>query len=185
VQVLHPIIIAVSIFSNAFDDADPISAGGSYPMDDTYLINVAKSKFREAYETGDVDRLVSVFNPSGFTDMSEGGPNKYGPEAINTLRDQAGRLFAKYSVKMIPIINCIGVTGNMAYDYGCHEFTLTPKNGRDSIRKRQRYFELWNKDAEGKWTISLFINNADAREELNGFASHWFLSEESQVAATT
>lgn len=152
-------------------------------MDDVYKINVAKTEFREAYEARDVDRLVSVFSPSGFTDMSEGGPSKYGPEAIAALRDQAGRLFEKYSVKMAPIIIHIVVTGDTAYDYGWHEFTLIPKNGGDPIRKRQRYFELWNRDAAGNWTISLFINNADAREELNGFASHWFLSEESQAAA--
>ena len=147
-------------------------------MDDVYKINAAKTEFREAYETGNVDRLVSVFSPNGFTDMSEGGPSKYGPEAIATLRDQAGWLFEKYSVKMTPIIIHIVVAGNTAYDYGWHEFTLIPKNGGDPIRKRQRYFELWDRDAAGNWTISLFINNADAREELNGFVSHWFLSEE-------
>ena len=154
-------------------------------MDGVYKINLAKTEFREAYETGDVDRLVSVFSPSGFTNMSEGGPSKYGTEAIAALRDQAGHLFEKYSVKMTPIIIHIVVTGDTAYDYGWHEFTLIPKNGGDPIRKRQRYFELWDRDAAGNWTISLFINNADAREELNGFASHWFLSEESQAAAAT
>ncbi len=154
-------------------------------MDDIYKINVAKTELREAYETGDVDRLLSVFSPNGFTDMSEGVPNKYGPEAIATLREQTFRLLEEYSVKMTAIINRIAVTGNSAYDYGWHEFTLMPKNGGETIRKRQRYFELWNKDEAGNWTISLFINNADAREELNGFASHWFLSDESQAAATT
>jgi len=147
-------------------------------VDDVYRISVAKSEFREAYETGDVARLVSVFNPNGFTDMSEGGPSKYGREAIATLRDQVGRLFAEYSVKMIPIINRIAVTGNTAYAYGWHEFTLTPKDGGETIRQRQRYFELWNRDAAGDWTISVFINNADVREELNGFTSHWFLDQE-------
>jgi len=154
-------------------------------MDDAYRINVAKSQFRDAYNTGDVDRLVSVFNPSGFTDMSESGPNKYGPEAIAALRDRVGRLFAKYAVKMIPIINRIVVTGNTAYDYGWHEFTLTPKDGGETIQQRQRYFEVWNRDAAGNWTISLFINNADVREELNGFTSQWFLTEERQLATSS
>jgi len=154
-------------------------------MDDVYQINAAKTEFRDAYDAGDVERLLSVFNPNGFTDMSEAGPTKYGAEANIALRDQVGRLFAKYSIKLITIINRIVVTGNAAYDYGLHEFTLTPRNGGETIRKRQRYFELWNKDAEGHWTISLFINNADVREELNGFASHWFLSEESEAAAAT
>jgi len=153
-------------------------------MDDVYKINVAKTEFREANEVGNVERLLSVFSPNGFTDMSEGGPSKYGPEAITTFRDRATQLFAKYSVKMTPIIIHIVIIGNTAYDYGWHEFTLIPKNGGETVRKRQRYFELWNKDAAGNWTISLFINNADAREELNGFASHWFLNQEQQDAAT-
>ena len=153
-------------------------------MDDVYKINVAKTELREAYETANVDRLVSMFSPNGFTDMSECGPSKYGREAISTLRAKAGALFAEYFVKMTPIIIDIVVRGDSAYDYGWHEFTLTPKSGGDSIQKRQRYFELWNKDEAGNWTISLFINNADAREELNGFVSHWFLSDESPAAAT-
>ncbi len=147
-------------------------------MDDIYSLNVAKTEFREAYNTGDVNRLMAVFNAGGFTDMSEGGPSKYGPEATSSFRDQASRLFAKYSVKLRAIIIDIVVLGNTAYDYGWHEFVLTPKNGGEPARKRQRYFELWNKDSEGNWKISLHINNADVREELNGFVSHWFLSED-------
>jgi hypothetical protein len=37
---------------------------------------------------------------------------------------------------------------------------------------------LRNKNASGDWKISLFINNADIREELGGQVSHWFLSED-------
>ena len=147
-------------------------------MDDAYRINVAKTEFREAYNTGDVDRLLSVFDPGGFTDMSEGGPTKYGPEAITTLRDQASRLFSQYSVKLLILINRIIVFGDTANDYGWHEFTLTPKNGGEPIRKRQRYCELWNRKGSGEWKISLHITNEDVREELGGFVSHWFLSEE-------
>src|SRR5215467_7911534 len=103
-------------------------------MDDVYKINVAETELREAYETANVDRLVSVFNPNGFTDMSEGGPSKYGPEAIATFRDRASQLFEKYSVKMTPIIIHIVIIGNKAYDYGWHEFTLIPRNGGAPIR---------------------------------------------------
>jgi len=147
-------------------------------MNDVYTINIAKTEFREAYNTGDVDRLLSVFNPDGFTDMSEGSASKYGTEAISWLREQASQLFAEYSVNVSPIIIDIVILGDKAYDFGWHEFTLIPKNGGEKVRKRQRYFELWNRDATGNWTISLCINNADVREELNGFASHWFLTEE-------
>jgi ketosteroid isomerase-like protein len=147
-------------------------------MDATYGINVAKTEFREAYNTGDVDRLLAVFDSDGFTDMSEGRASKYGLEAISTLRNQASDLFSQYSVKLTPIIIDIAVLGETAYDYGWHEFILTPKNGGEPIRKRQRYFELWNRTASGEWKISLHISNEDVREELGDIVSHWFLSED-------
>jgi ketosteroid isomerase-like protein len=151
-------------------------------MDDIYRINVAKTELRQAYEAGDIEKLMSIFSSEGFTDMSEGGPSKYGAEAISRFRDAASKLLADYSVKLTPIIIKIAVLGDAAYDYGWHEFTLTPKSGGEPIRKRQRYFEVWNKETGGNWKISLHINNADVREELNGFASHWFLGDERAVA---
>jgi ketosteroid isomerase-like protein len=153
-------------------------------MDEIYGINLAKTEFREAYNTGDVDRLLAVFNPDGFTDMSGGGPSKYGPEARARLSEQSSKLFSEYSVKLTPIIIDIAVLGDTAYDYGWHEFTLRSKNGGEQIRKRHRYFELWSKTASGEWKISLHITNEDVREELRGFVSHWFLSEERDRAAS-
>jgi ketosteroid isomerase-like protein len=152
-------------------------------MSDIYAINVAKTELREAYGTGDLERLMSVFQAGGFTDMSDGGPSKYGTEAISRFREQTTRLFAKNSVKLTPIVIDIVVCGDSAYDYGWHEFTITPKSGGEPIRKRQRYFELWRKDSAGNWKISLHINNGDVKEELNGQSSHWFLSEEQISAA--
>ena len=55
-------------------------------MDETYRINLAKTQFREAYNRGDVDQLLSVFMEDGFTDMSEGTPSFYGQEAREGLR---------------------------------------------------------------------------------------------------
>jgi ketosteroid isomerase-like protein len=152
-------------------------------MDDTYKINLAKTELRNAYEAADVDRLIAVFNSAGFTDMPEGGPTKYGTEAISRFRDETSKLVSDYTVKLTPIINKIVVIGNFAYDYGWYEFTLMPKNGGAPVLKRQRYFELWIKDAAGNWKISFRINNADVKEELNGCASHWFLSEEQSLAS--
>jgi len=147
-------------------------------MSDVYAINVSKTEFREGYNNGDVDRVMAVFQPDGFTDMSEGEPSKYGTEASAVWRKRLAELFEEYSVKLTPIIINIVVLGNTAYDYGWHELTLDPKSGGPPVRKRYRYFELWNKDAAGEWKIATHMTNSDVPEELNGFKSHWFLSEE-------
>jgi ketosteroid isomerase-like protein len=147
-------------------------------MDDTYRINVAKTEFREAYNRGDVNQLLSVFAEEGFTDMSKGGPTRYGETAREGLRERSTELFAEYSIRLAVIINDIVVLGDTAYDFGCHELTLMPKKGGETIRKRHRYFELWKKNTAGDWKISLIINNVDVREELAGWVSHWFHGED-------
>jgi len=93
-------------------------------MSDVYAINVSKTEFREGYNNGDVDRVMAVFQPDGFTDMSEGEPSKYGTEASAVWRKRLAELFEEYSVKLTPIIINIVVLGNTAYDYGWHELTL-------------------------------------------------------------
>jgi ketosteroid isomerase-like protein len=147
-------------------------------MDDTYLINEAKSKFRDAYNRGDVEQLLSVFDEEGFTDMSEGVPSLFNEGASEGLRERATQLFAEYDVRLTVIVIKIAVDGNLAYDYGWHEFTLKPKGEGEVIRQRHRYFDVWNKNSSGEWRISAFISNADVREEFSGNRSHWFLSEE-------
>ena len=129
-------------------------------MDDIYAINVAKTEFREAYNGGDVERLLAVYG-EGFTDMSVGVPSFYGGESRAVLRSRFARLFSEYWAKLVISIIDIQVLGTTAYDYGWHEITLTPKSGGHPVMTRQRYFELWKKDAQGRWRIAFYIDNMD------------------------
>ena len=147
-------------------------------MNDIYAINLAKTEVREGYNTAHVDRIAGVFRASGFTDMQEGQPSRYGLEAVSVLRRRLETLFSAFSVKMTPIIINIVVTGDSAYDYGWHEYILIPKSGGEPVRKRERYFELWSKDATAQWKIAMHFTNSDVREEVNGVFTRWFLAEE-------
>ena len=149
-------------------------------MDDVYQINVAKTAFREAYCTGDLDLLLSVFHPDGFADMSDGLPSRYGEAARSTLRERAAALFDEYTIKLDVIIIDVVVLGDTAYDFGWHEFTLTPKTAGQTFRKRERYFELWKKTSSG-WKVSFFLNNPDVAERLGGLVSHWFKRSEAEL----
>ena len=147
-------------------------------MDDKYAINVAKTIYREAHKEGDVEKLLSVFGTNGFTDMSVGQPTKYGQEARTFLRDRATRLFAEYTVRLNVIIIEVVIQGDTARDHGWHECILTPKAGGPAVRTRDRYFELWNREADAAWRISLFLNNTDVQEQVGSSASRWFMTEE-------
>ena len=129
-------------------------------MDETYALNVAKSEFREGFNTGDADRVLSVF-AAQFTDMSDGRPNRYWEDAPIKLRRYLAELFRDYEAKLNVIINAITVAGNTAIDYGWHELTLTPRKGGQPLHRRTRYLEVWSKQPDGEWRISRYMDNAD------------------------
>jgi ketosteroid isomerase-like protein len=129
-------------------------------MNDIDAINTAKTEFREAYNTGDVDRLLSVF-ADGFADLSAGLPSFFGEEARSVLRSRTVSLFQNYRASLLVTIMSIRVAQTIAYDFGWHTLTLVPRKGGEPITSRRRYFELWHKGTDAKWRIELFIDNAD------------------------
>lgn len=145
-------------------------------MDAIYQINVAKTEFREAYNTGDVARLLALFDDA-VVDMSENSPSGFGARGKAALSERATALFFEYSVRLVPIVIAIVRCGDRMFDYGWHEFTLTPKAGGPPLRLRQRYMELWAKHSSGDWKILFYMNNQDVRNEFNGQLNTWFLSE--------
>ena len=129
-------------------------------MDDTYLINVARTEYREGFNTGDADRVLAVFAPE-FTDNSDGRPSRYGKDAPGKLRQHLKELFAEYQANLNLITPAIVVSGNMAFDYGYQELTLTPKSGGEARFVRKRFLEVWAKQSDGPWRIIRYIDNQD------------------------
>jgi ketosteroid isomerase-like protein len=129
-------------------------------MDDQTTILTAITEYREAFNTGDVDRLLSVF-ADGYTDMSFGVPSFYGDEAPQVLRHRMARLFGEYRAEMKISVIVVNLMGEMAYDYGWHILTLTPKSGGAPVTTRQRYFELRARQADGAWKIRFYMDNPD------------------------
>jgi uncharacterized protein (TIGR02246 family) len=132
---------------------------------DEYAINLAKTEYREGYNTGDVERLLTVFADS-FTNMSEGQPSFYDAEGKEALRLEAAKLFARYRVKIEVIVIAITVTGDVAYDRGWHRLRLTPKAGSEVETRNYRYCEIWQKQADGQWKINFFISNKDYEPQM-------------------
>ena len=129
-------------------------------MDDAYAIRLAKTELREAYRTGNVNRLLAVF-ADGFGDMSGGHPSFFGVEARAVLRHRMKVLFASYRARLAVTIISIRIQGALAFDWGWHTLTLIPRKGGRQTVTRTRYLEIWQKDAEGKWKIGIFLDNLD------------------------
>jgi ketosteroid isomerase-like protein len=135
-------------------------------VDDTYAINVAKSEYREGFNTGDAARVLSVFGPE-FTDMSDGRPSRYRADAAVKLRAYLTDLFEAHEARLNVIIIDVTVLASTAYDYGWHELTLTPKNGGEPRYLRTRYMEVWSKQPNGEWRITKYIDNFDVADTID------------------
>ncbi|PYX09928.1 MAG: hypothetical protein DMG88_04200 [Acidobacteria bacterium] len=134
-------------------------------MEDTYAIRLAKTKLRDAYNKGDVNGVLSVF-ADGYSDMSAGLASFYGSEAQAVLKHRLKKLFARYKAQLAVTIISIRVHGSWAFDWGWHRLTLTPKNGGKPITTRTRYLEIWQKDAEERWRIAIFLDNVDVQPQM-------------------
>ena len=130
-----------------------------------YAISVAKTEYREGYNTGDVSRILNVVSDS-FTNMSDEEPSFYGAEGKESLRVQATKLFENYWVKIEIIMIGIIVFGDVAYDHGCHKLTLTPKRGGMIESRGYRYCERWRRRSDGSWKLEFFISNKDLEPQM-------------------
>jgi ketosteroid isomerase-like protein len=147
-------------------------------MDDQTAILTAITEYREAFNTSDVERLLSVFGAS-YTDMSFGVPSFYGDEAPRVLRTRMERLFAAYRAEMKISVIIVNVLGEMAYDCGWHILTLTPKSGGAPVTTRQRYVELWARQTDGSWKIRFYMDNPDLPPAMPDaeFAVPWMAAD--------
>jgi len=151
------------------------------PMpDDIYLINKAKTEFRDGYNAGNVEQILSIFDPY-LVDMSQGELTGFGENGLTLMRERLLTLFSQYRVRMTPIIIDVVVNGSTAYDFGWHEITITPKAGGDALRQRLRYLEHWKKKSEGEWKITFFLSNNDRKETFNGMQPRWFICEDEDL----
>jgi ketosteroid isomerase-like protein len=132
---------------------------------DQLAISVAKTEYREGYNSADINRVLAVFAPS-FFDLSDGQPTSGGAEAHDALRRRLEDLFSHYSVRMTMMIIDIVIAGDTAHDFGWHKLWLTPKTGGETLFYKQRYFGQWKKQADGAWKIVLFMSNREGPPRL-------------------
>jgi len=134
-------------------------------MDDAYAIRLAKTKLRDAYNKGDMNGVLAVFG-DGYSDMSAGLASFYGAEARAVLKHRLKRLFAQYEAQLAVTIISISIQGPLAFDWGWHRLTLTPKKGGMPTTTRTRYLEIWRKGTDGNWKIAIFLDNVDVPPQM-------------------
>jgi ketosteroid isomerase-like protein len=129
-------------------------------MDELFVINAAKTEFRDAFNLGDVARLLAIADPD-LISFSDGHPSEFGKSGLDAFECRLKRLFERFAAKLAVIVVEIRMKGNVAYDYGWHDLTLTPKDGGQPIRRRDRYVDIWRRTADGNWKLWMYMDNRD------------------------
>ena len=129
-------------------------------MDDFYAINAAKTEFRDSFNLGDVARLLAIADPQ-LVSFSDGQPSEFGKSGLDALEIRLKSLFERFKVSLVVVVNEIRIQGGFAYDYGVHDLTLTPREGGDLIRRRNRYVDIWRENIEGNWKLWMYMDNQD------------------------
>jgi ketosteroid isomerase-like protein len=129
-------------------------------MDDLFAINAAKTEFREGFNLGDVSRVLAIADPD-LVSFSDGQPSEFGVSGLEALKTRLSNLFERFTAKLSVIVIEIRLQGDVAYDYGWHDLTLTPKDGSQPIHRRDRYVDIWRRNKEGKWKLWMYMDNRD------------------------
>ena len=132
-------------------------------MDDLFAINAAKTEFRECFNLGDVSRVVAIADPD-VVSFSDGQPSEFGASGLEALKTRLNNLFERFTAKLSVIVIEIRLQGDVAYDYGWHDLTLTPKDGGESIRRRYRYVDIWRRNKKGNWKLWMYLDNQDVAD---------------------
>ncbi|MFZ3216324.1 MAG: DUF4440 domain-containing protein [Candidatus Acidiferrales bacterium] len=134
-------------------------------MDDLYAINTAKSEFRDCFNFADVARLLAIADPE-LVSFADGAASEFRGKGLEALQRRLENLFEKCTTKLAVIAAEIRLVGDVAYDFGWHEWTLTPKDGGAPISRRDRYVDVWRKNKDGRWKLWMYIDNRDVADPL-------------------
>lgn len=132
-------------------------------MDDLFAINAAKTEFRECFNLGDASRVLAIADPD-LVSFSDGQPSEFGASGLEALKTRLTNLFERFTANLLVIVIEIRFQGDVAYDYGWHDLTLTPKDGGESIRRRYRYVDIWRRNKKGNWKLWMYMDNQDVAD---------------------
>src|SRR5258708_16399963 len=131
---------------------------GDKGMDDLFAINAAKTEFRECFNLGDVSRVLAIADPD-LVSFSDGQPSEFGASGLEALKGRLTDLFERFTAKRSVIVIDIRLQGDIAYNYGWHDLTLTPKDGGEAIRRRNRYVYIFRRHQECNRKLFMYMAN--------------------------
>ncbi len=141
-------------------------SAGDKNKDDLYAVNVAKTKFRECFNSSDVSKLLAIADPD-LVSFCDGEPSEFGESGgLQALQLRLKTLFERFTANLVVTVVEIRIQGDVAHDYGWHDLTLTPKDGGQPIHSRTRYVDIWRRRKQGDWKLWMYVDNRDVADSI-------------------
>src|SRR6266704_4097286 len=139
---------------------EPTPPAGRAPQGDADAIAAAIREIIQAYDSGDADRLITVY-ADDFIDLSEGAPTLAGPAAREAAATRLRDTFSRNAVRLDRSTDEIRVDRDVAYARGRVTLTLTPKDGGAPTVVVRRILEVWRNGRDGCWRITRAMDNVE------------------------
>jgi ketosteroid isomerase-like protein len=127
---------------------------------DESAIRAVVADFIEAYNQGDWDRMQHVL-ADDVVDMSGGSVTRVGQAARAFFRSRVEAAHARNRPTLSVTIDELQVCGDWAFDRGSLVVELKPRDGGEVTHIRQRFLEIWKRNAGGRWQVCRIMDNED------------------------
>src|SRR5271170_3590204 len=94
-----------------------------------------------------------------FVDMSAASPTRSGLAAREAFRSQVEDTHAKFKPTLKVTFEELQAFGDWAFGRGLVEVTLDPRQGGPTTYVRQRFLEIWKRQADGQRRICRIMDN--------------------------
>jgi uncharacterized protein (TIGR02246 family) len=125
--------------------------------DDEAAIAQLRESWISAWKQGNVAAATALY-ASDANDMNNHQPTAAGSAAIQSAIE--GTFNAMTPTSVVLTSEKTAVSGDMAYDRGTFDFTLTPKAGGAPVRDTGRYLVVLRKQADGSWKLAELMGNS-------------------------
>ncbi len=124
---------------------------------DVQAVKDAIAAWDRAWNAGDCETLASLYT----ADAVAMPPNAPAHSGIESLRVSCKKDFDQFKEENSSHVEDVLVSGNLAVARGTQEATTTPKTGGNSVRDKEKWIVVYQRQTDGLWKILWETYNSD------------------------
>jgi len=137
-------------------EAEPVTEQVPSTEDDEAAIEEILGEHYAAANSGDSEKFLALLS-TGFEVIPPNQPSMRGDQAKQWIED----FFEQFTIELEYTDQEIVVSGDLAFERYTFEWTVSPKNGGDSVNERGAGIQILQRQQGGTWKVIKDIWNLD------------------------